>query len=110
MVYIVQNKEDFRGKLQSAGDKLVVVDFFATWCGPCKIISPKLEELANKYGDRVVVLKVDVDDCDELDVEYGVSSMPTFIFIKNGEKIDSFVGANAEKLEKHFAKHIEPSS
>jgi len=110
MVYVVQNKEDFDGKVQAAGDKLIIVDFYATWCGPCKIIAPKLEELANSYGDKVLVLKVDVDECEELAVDYDVSSMPTFIFIQNGKKIDSFVGANAEKLEKFFAKHLQPTS
>lgn len=77
---------------------LVVVDFFATWCGPCKMISPKLEELAKDFKN-ITILKVDVDECEDLAMEYEVSAMPTFVFIKKGQKVDSFAGANFEKLK-----------
>lgn len=105
MVYHVKSQADFDSKLESAGDLLVVVDFFATWCGPCKVIAPKLEEFSNTYAEKIVVLKVDVDECEDLAVRYNISSMPTFIFIKKGEQIDSFSGASAEKLEKHIIQH-----
>lgn len=104
MVYQVKDKSDFDNQLGAAGDKLVVVDFHATWCGPCKMIAPKLGELATQYEDKAVVLKVDVDECEDIAVEYGVSSMPTFVFIKNGKVVKNFSGASAEKLSDSFAE------
>ncbi|XP_043278484.1 thioredoxin-2 [Venturia canescens] len=99
MVHQVKDSDDMKAQLKAAGDKLVVVDFFATWCGPCKAISPKVEELAQTLGDAVVFLKVDVDECEDLAAEYGISSMPTFIFIKNGETLEQFSGASFDKLQ-----------
>ncbi|XP_037929484.1 thioredoxin-2-like isoform X1 [Teleopsis dalmanni] len=104
MVYIVKNKTDFDQQLEDAGDKLVVVDFFAVWCGPCKMISPKLEELAKEHSEKVVVIKVDVDECEEIAMEYNVSSMPTFLFIKNKQVKEQFAGANAEKLASYIER------
>nr|CAD7197681.1 unnamed protein product [Timema douglasi]CAD7402729.1 unnamed protein product [Timema poppensis]CAD7574562.1 unnamed protein product [Timema californicum] len=98
MSYHVKDKADFDAKLAEAGDNLVVVDFFAVWCGPCKMIAPKLEEMAAEYPD-IVVLKVDVDECEDLVAIYEISSMPTFVFIKNKAKVESFSGSNAEKLK-----------
>ncbi|CRK90569.1 CLUMA_CG004271, isoform B [Clunio marinus] len=105
MVYAVKDTADFDSQLESAGELLVLVDFHATWCGPCKMIAPKLEEFANAYADKIVIVKVDVDDCEELAMRYNISSMPTFVFIKKGQQIDSFSGANAEKLEKYIIQH-----
>nr|CAD7442015.1 unnamed protein product [Timema bartmani]CAD7596184.1 unnamed protein product [Timema genevievae] len=87
MSYHVKDKADFDAKLAEAGDNLVVVDFFAVWCGPCKMIAPKLEEMAAEYPD-IVVLKVDVDECEDLVAIYEISSMPTFVFIKNKAKVN----------------------
>ncbi|KAK4878640.1 hypothetical protein RN001_011146 [Aquatica leii] len=95
----ITNMDEFKSKLADAGDTLVVVDFFATWCGPCKMISPKLEELAGELGQAVLILKVDVDECEDIATEYSISSMPTFIFIKNSTTITQFSGANYEKLK-----------
>ncbi|CAH1717615.1 unnamed protein product [Chironomus riparius] len=105
MVYLVKDENDFNSQLEAAGDKLVVVDFFATWCGPCKMIAPKLEEFASKYSERIVVIKVDVDECEELAVKFNISSMPTFVFIKNSQKVDSFSGANSDKVEKTILQY-----
>jgi thioredoxin 1 len=102
MVRLTANSDEFNEELEKAGSLLVVVDFFATWCGPCKIIAPKLEEFAERYADKIVVLKVDVDECEDLAIKYNISSMPTFVFIKNGVQVDSFSGANVDKLEKHI--------
>ncbi|XP_059616348.1 thioredoxin-2 [Phlebotomus argentipes] len=105
MVHVVADTSDFDGKLESAGDLLVVVDFFAQWCGPCKMIAPKLEDLANQYTDKAVVLKVDVDECEELAIRYNISSMPTFVFIKNKQVVETFSGANNDKLASFFSKY-----
>jgi len=105
MVYQVKDTADFDEQLSKVGDLLVVVDFFATWCGPCKVISPKLEEFATTYKDKIFVLKVDVDECEQLTERYNISSMPTFLFIKGGEVKDMFSGANAEKLEKYITQY-----
>jgi len=86
MVHAVENKADFSSQLAAAGGKLVVVDFHATWCGPCKMIAPHLEEM-DKTMDDVVFLKVDVDECEDIAEEYKVTAMPTFIFLKNLEKV-----------------------
>ncbi|KAL1502097.1 hypothetical protein ABEB36_007293 [Hypothenemus hampei] len=97
MVSAIKDKDDLDSKLSDAGDELVVIDFFATWCGPCKMISPKLAELASEFSD-IHIFKVDVDECGELAMEYNISSMPTFVFIKNKKQILTFSGANYEKL------------
>jgi len=104
MVLAVPTKEAFEQQLSQAGGKLVVVDFFATWCGPCKVIAPQVEEL-EKTMPNVVFLKVDVDECEEVAMQYKVSAMPTFMFFKNGEKLEDFAGANIQKLKDTIAKH-----
>ncbi|KAF5290051.1 hypothetical protein FQA39_LY14832 [Lamprigera yunnana] len=95
----ISSMDDFNDKLKDAGDTLVVVDFFATWCGPCKMIAPRLEELAAELGQAIIILKVDVDECEEIATQYNISSMPTFIFIKNSKVVTQFSGANYDKLK-----------
>ena len=74
----------------AAGD--VLVDFWATWCGPCKMLSPVLDELAAEYSDRARFCKVNVDDEPELSARFGIASIPTLIFFKNGETLKKTVG------------------
>lgn len=81
-----------------------MIDFHAQWCGPCKVIGPKFVELSKEVTD-VVFLKVDVDESEDIAEEYDISSMPTFVFIKNKTKIDQLVGANYEALKELVTKH-----
>ena len=88
-----------------AGDQPVVIDFWATWCGPCRTIAPIVEELAAEYEGKVVIGKCDVEDNDEITMKYGVRNIPTIVFIKGGEFVDKQVGACQkaalqEKIEK----------
>lgn len=90
-----------------ATDKLVVIDFWAEWCGPCKMVGPIIDQLSEEYKDRVVVGKIDVDNNDEATSKYGIRNIPTVLFIKNGEVVDKVVGAGAkilfsEKIEKNL--------
>jgi thioredoxin 1 len=73
--------------------KLVIVDFWATWCGPCRMISPILDELEEEMADQITVVKVNVDDADEIAAQYRIMSIPTLLFIKNGQIVDKTVGA-----------------
>ena len=74
-------------------DKPVVVDFWAEWCGPCRMVSPIVEEIANDYEGRAVVGKVNVDQNPEISAKYGIRNIPTILFLKNGEVVDKQVGA-----------------
>jgi len=105
MVVQVKDKAELQRHLSQAGSKLVVIDFFATWCGPCKMIAPVLEKMSEEMKDHVVFLKVDVDESEDLAAEYSVQAMPTFVLLKNGSKVDSFSGANEAKLKELINKH-----
>ena len=74
-------------------EKLVIVDFWATWCGPCRMLSPLLDEVEAEMEDKVEVVKVNVDDADEIAMRYRIMSIPTLLFFKNGQMVDRSVGA-----------------
>ena len=80
----------------------VVIDFFATWCGPCKRIAPLFENLADKFYPAIAFLKVDVDESPELIDRFDISAMPTFIFLKDGKLVKRVEGADVEALEEGF--------
>ncbi|KAH9854366.1 thioredoxin-like protein [Lenzites betulinus] len=85
--------------VQINGDKPAVFDFWATWCGPCRIISPVFEQLSEKFGDKVAFYKVDVDEAQDIAQEVAVRAMPTFAAFKGGEKIGEVVGASPPNLQ-----------
>ena len=74
----------------------IVLDFSATWCGPCKQLAPIIEELSNEYEGRIAVGKCDIEEADDLTAEYGIRNVPTVIFIKNGQVVDKFVGSKSK--------------
>lgn len=77
-------------------DKVTLIDLWAEWCGPCRLMSPVVEELADKYKDRVVVGKLNVDDNPETPMQYNVRGIPTFLLFKNGELKEKIVGAQSK--------------
>ncbi|MGE8206379.1 thioredoxin [Heyndrickxia sp. NPDC080065] len=86
---------------------LVLIDFWATWCGPCKMIAPVLEELDSEMGDKVKIVKVDVDENQETASKYGVMSIPTLILMKDGQEIDKVIGYQPkEALVELVNKHL----
>lgn len=103
-VRVINDDNHFQGEMSSLGTKLVVVDYTASWCGPCQRIAPVFEQLARKYP-RAVFLKVDVDKCQETAASQGVSAMPTFIFYRNKTKIDRIQGADPTSLENKIQQY-----
>lgn len=85
--------------------KLMVIDFTASWCGPCGTIEPVIRDFAARYVDVVEFIKIDVDELEVVAQEYGVQAMPTFILIKKGKVVDKVVGAKKEELQKKIEKY-----
>ena len=85
------------------GEQPLVVDFWATWCGPCRMVGPVISELAQEYDGRVTVGKCDVEENEDLAAEFGIRNIPTIIFFKGGQVVDKIVGAQSKaKLQEKF--------
>lgn len=86
-----------------SGDQPLVVDFWATWCGPCRMIAPVVEELAKEYDGKITVGKCDVEENEDIAAEFGIRNIPTILFFKNGQIVDKTVGAVSKaKLDEKF--------
>lgn len=102
---VVINSENFESLKKGALP--LVVDFWAEWCGPCKMISPVISELADDYDGKIIVGKCNVEDCEEIAAELGIRNIPTLLFFKNGQIVDKFVGAaNKAKLKEKFEANL----
>ena len=86
-----------------SGDQPLVVDFWATWCGPCRMVGPVISELAQEYDGRIVVGKCDVEENEDIAMEFGIRNIPTILFFKNGQVIDKIVGAQSKaRIQEKF--------
>ncbi|WP_054958182.1 thioredoxin [Paenibacillus dakarensis] len=104
MAIVNVSDQTFTSEVEGQGT--VVVDFWAPWCGPCKMLAPILDELSQELGDDVKIAKVNVDENPESASRFGVMSIPTLIFFKNGQPVDKVVGLNSkEALKGIIAKH-----
>ncbi len=97
------NDANFKSEVMES-DKLTVIDFWAEWCGPCRAIGPVIEELSKEFEGRVNIGKLNVDNNPEVSSQYGITSIPAILFVKNGEVVDKLVGAQPKA---NFVKKIE---
>lgn len=99
-------RKDFQTEVLLS-DRLVVADFYAPWCGPCKELAPILEEIDKKYAEKIKVVKINVDEEESIAVRFGVANIPTVIFFKDGKTSASFVGFRSlAETEKIVEKHL----
>ncbi|MPM34799.1 Thioredoxin [bioreactor metagenome] len=100
------NNSQFYNKIRKS-EKLVVMDFFATWCGPCKMLTPIFESLSNEMSDKVYFAKVDIDRSVEIAEEYKIVSIPTMIIFKNGKEVQRIVGfVPKEQIKSKIKAHL----
>ena len=86
-----------------SGNQPLVVDFWATWCGPCRMVGPVISELAQEYDGRIVVGKCDVEENEDIAMEYNIRNIPTILFFKGGQVVDKIVGAQAKaRIQEKF--------
>jgi thioredoxin 1 len=91
-------------------DKVSIVDFWAVWCGPCRMIAPSIEELAKEYDGKAVIGKLNVDENPQVSMEYGIRSIPTILFFKNGKIVDKQVGVVPKSvLENKLKAQMQPA-
>ncbi len=104
---IVVTDSDF-GDVIEKGNGLSVVDFWAEWCGPCRLVAPVMEQLAKEYADKLRVAKVDVDANQQVAMRYNIRSIPSILFFKDGKHVDTVVGAVPKAyLERKIQEHIQ---
>lgn len=102
----IENNSQFQEELKTNNTKLVIVDFFATWCGPCRRVAPRYDELSNMY-DRAVFLEVDVDKCQDIATNECVTAMPTFLMYRNQTQVARIQGANMAAVELRIVQLYE---
>uniref|UniRef100_A0A8D9B5P9 Thioredoxin, mitochondrial n=1 Tax=Cacopsylla melanoneura TaxID=428564 RepID=A0A8D9B5P9_9HEMI len=106
----VQDMQDFENKVKNASTP-VIVDFFATWCNPCKTLTPRLESVIDEMKGKVVLAKVDIDELTDLAMDYEVSAVPVLIAMKNGKETDRLVGLqDVDKLKTFIENSLEKKS
>jgi thioredoxin 1 len=104
--YLVATDLNFKAEILDS-DKVALVDFWAAWCGPCMMLGPVIEELANDYEGRAVIAKLNVDENSNTAAQYGIRSIPSLLVFKNGQVVDQMLGAMpknmiAKKLDEHI--------
>ncbi|TMW45944.1 hypothetical protein DOY81_008979 [Sarcophaga bullata] len=106
-IFQVQSSEDFEKKVKKS-DKVVIVDFFATWCNPCKMLTPRLESIVGEKAGAVKLAKVDIDEHSELALDYDVAAVPVLMAMKDGKVVNRMVGLqDTDKLRAWIEKTVE---
>lgn len=103
---VTVSDSDF-GREVEQGEGLTIVDFWAAWCGPCRMVAPVMEQLATEYSDKVKVAKLDVDANQQTAMKYNIRSIPSILFFKDGKHVDTVVGAVPKQyLERKLQEHL----